>query len=236
MEIPDEHEHLTGTHIFEKFYEPALRTILKPFFFASIGFAIPISNMFTGSIVWRGLVYTIIMLIAKLACGLCLIRLSTPLLPTQALKKILQRHTPEHLPWPFRTRHPAATNPERDESPPQTSPVATADRSNDKNKSKVPRVVSLYPAAMLGSAMVARGEIGFLISSVAESEGIFGEPGEGGSSELYLVVTWAILLCTLLGPIAIGTLTKRVRRLQALERSKKTGRPDPLGMWGVTAG
>lgn len=86
---------------------------------------------------------------------------------------------------------------------------------------------------MLGSAMVARGEIGFLISSVAESNGVFGTSSAGGSSELYLIVTWAILLCTLIGPVAVGSMAKRVKRLQLEERNHAAGKSDPLGIWGM---
>ena len=85
---------------------------------------------------------------------------------------------------------------------------------------------------MLGSAMVARGEIGFLISSLAESNGIFGTTQGGESSDIFLVATWAILLCTIVGPISIGTMVNRVRRLQKA-RVSDTAKPDPLGGWGV---
>ena len=81
--------------------------------------------------------------------------------------------------------------------------------------------------------MVARGEIGFLISSVAESNGVFGAAESGGSSELFLIVTWAILICTLLGPVTVGLMVRRVKRLQEGERDKRSGREDPLGVWGV---
>ena len=88
---------------------------------------------------------------------------------------------------------------------------------------------------MLGTAMVARGEIGFLISSVAESTGIYGASGDDATSELFLVVTWAILICTILGPLVVGMLTKRVKRLQETDRRKgnQSGKVDPLGIWGV---
>ncbi|KAJ3497580.1 hypothetical protein NLG97_g1791 [Lecanicillium saksenae] len=63
--------------------------------------------------------------------------------------------------------------------------------------------LSIYPASILGCAMMARGEIGFLISSIAESEGIFRDDGEVNSnSKLFLCVTWAIVLCTVVGPLA----------------------------------
>ena len=81
--------------------------------------------------------------------------------------------------------------------------------------------------------MVARGEIGFLISSVAESNGIYNNDGDDGTSELFLVITWAILMCTVLGPVTVGLLVRRVKRLQEVERSRRTGKEDPLGIWGV---
>lgn len=91
--------------------------------------------------------------------------------------------------------------------------------------------------------MVARGEIGFLISAIAASNGIFtakekesagGSNDVGLASDVYLIVTWAILLCTVVGPLALGFLAKRVKRLQ--EERRQTGmhgREDPLGAWGV---
>lgn len=80
--------------------------------------------------------------------------------------------------------------------------------------------------------MVARGEIGFLISSLAESNGVFGTVEGEGSSDIFLVATWAILLCTIIGPVSIGAMTNRVRRLQKV-RGTNTTKPDPLGGWGV---
>ncbi|KAF7188079.1 High-affinity Na(+)/H(+) antiporter NhaS3 [Pseudocercospora fuligena] len=237
---PDLYDSLTGMAIFDKYYSGALQTILKPFFFASIGFAIPISQMFTSSILWRGFVYTILMLFAKLICGLFLVRFATPLIPIQALSKRFRKSMSSCWPWPFRTGK-AAITPSPTSQIAHVAPAQRQERSlsqerqqnSSRKRPHVPKPISLYPAALLGSAMVARGEIGFLISSVAESDGVFGSDGEEGSSELFLVVTWAILLCTLLGPIAVGLMVKRVKRLQERERSKQTGKDDPLGIWGV---
>ena len=98
---------------------------------------------------------------------------------------------------------------------------------------RLPRPKSLYPASILGCAMVARGEIGFLISAVAESRGIFSSAGGDGTSELFLIITWAIMLCTIVGPIGVGLLTRRVRKLQLMERDCSEERADPLGIWGI---
>jgi hypothetical protein len=89
---------------------------------------------------------------------------------------------------------------------------------------------SLYPASILALAMTAHGEIGYLIASLAESNSIFGNTSES-SSETYLVVIWAISLCTLVGPISVGTLVKRVKSLQ--QNRANSGGPDPLGVWGI---
>ncbi|KAK1954681.1 sodium/hydrogen exchanger family protein [Colletotrichum sublineola] len=76
--------------------------------------------------------------------------------------------------------------------------------------------VSIYPACILGFAMVARGEIGYLISALAESTGVFS--GRSGAqdelSEMFLIVTWAITLCTIVGPVCVGLLVNRVKRLE----------------------
>lgn len=109
---------------------------------------------------------------------------------------------------------------------------------------------SLYPASILGCAMTARGEIGFLISSIAESNGVFSASSSSSSSsslstsstqtkrsssDIFLVVTWAIVLCTILGPLAVGLIVQRVHRLQrGLEKHGQVVRQGVLGVWGVS--
>ncbi|KAK5133556.1 hypothetical protein LTR08_007595 [Meristemomyces frigidus] len=238
----------TGVAVYKRYYAPAVRAILKPFFFASIGFSIPVTKMFSGGVVWRGVVYAALMAVGKLLCGLCLVRIEgLPLLKIGC--------------WPFFRTHAAESSAAEKTAPSATDagiaprddeiiqPTAAADRENEapaprtssatqansssRKGAAPPKPRSLYPATMLGSAMMARGEIGFLIASVAESSGVYSSGSGETSSELYLVVTWAVLLCTIVGPVAVGLLVKRVRRLQALERSESTGRADPLGVWGV---
>lgn len=97
----------------------------------------------------------------------------------------------------------------------------------------LPRPKSLYPAALLGSAMVARGEIGFLIAAIADSIGVFSAVSNGDVEELYLVVIWAIMLCTIIGPVTVGVLSRVLRQHQRDERAKADGKTDPLGIWGI---
>ncbi|KAK0124382.1 hypothetical protein ONS95_009345 [Cadophora gregata] len=259
----------TGAAVFHAYYKIALQRILKPFFFASIGFAIPITDMFKGSVVWRGIVYTILMLLAKLVTGVWLVRLDisrpTPYIP-KALRSILRFPascmgiTTSKESSKGKSRGDAAAGQEgmelsqkaaskkqddrvpptqtTDQSPHASTPTPTSTTPHSSPSQAAPKInkpLSLYPAAMLGTAMTARGEIGFLIASLAETTGLFSPSGEPSSqsSEIYLVVTWAIVLCTIIGPLGIGTLVKRVRRLQKERKEGRSVGADPLGIWGV---
>lgn len=247
---------ITGIYVYDTYFKPAVESILKPFFFASIGFSIPITRMFGGSTVWKGFVYAALMIFAKLLCGLALVRIASmsplksyikSIWPTkkrpQKGGKALKQAKGARGSVPLETIPATARNASASSAfeaptggePRSTSECNTANMSRKRNVPPAAR--SLYPSLMLGSAMVARGEIGFLISSVAESTGVFGAATDGGSSELFLVVTWAILICTLIGPVSIGLLVRRVKRLQLLERErgKGSGKGDPLGIWGVVA-
>ncbi|KAI9704534.1 MAG: hypothetical protein M1820_005608 [Bogoriella megaspora] len=170
---------LTGVYVYEKYYSQPLNKILKPFFFASIGFSIPITQMFSGAVVWRGIIYSILMILGKLLCGIWLIG-----------------HTDATV---FTPNYP--------------EPEARR---------------SVYPAAILGSAMVARGEIGFLVSSLAAGNGIF--DSTKNTADIFLIVTWAIVLCTVAGPVAVGLLMRRLKTLQ----KERQGRLARRGSgWGV---
>jgi hypothetical protein len=60
---------------------------------------------------------------------------------------------------------------------------------------------SVYPALIVGLSMVSRGEIGFLIANIGVSTSIL-------SAKVFIVTIWAILLNTILGPIAVGLMVK----------------------------
>ena len=111
----------------------------------------------------------------------------------------------------------------------QPSPITTL---TQKTWIKLTSPLSLYPASVLGLAMVARGEIGCLIASLAESKGIFVQAGvestDEHSSDIYLIIVWAITLCTLQAPITVGLLVRRVKKSQASKR-KGAEALDPLG-------
>lgn len=214
--------------------------------------------MFRGSIVWRGIVYSILMTFGKMVTGIWLVRFSSVSIPNPVsiFKKFAtfsrqaklsrktkeKRKAKENQPQlelkcqPARnptanhqgeSSHKSASPPMRDEN------LATP--QNENNSSLPPKPKSLYPPAILGLAMIARGEVGYLISSLAESQGIFSTQESGSStsssSEIYLVIIWAISICTLIGPICVGTLVRRVKKVQKTRFN--SGTPDPLGAWGL---
>jgi Kef-type K+ transport system membrane component KefB len=220
-------EDTSGTAVYERYYQQAVSRILQPLFFASIGFSIPITRMFRGSIVWRGIVYTILMVIGKFVCGLWLLRFS--LVPLKDSGKMLAKRLPSlpHL-W---GKKDSALQP----TGAQEGQRATGTQIN-RHTSPAQKPFSLHPPLILACAMTARGEIGFLISSVAESNGVFssGQEKPGSNSDVFLIVTWAIVLCTVLGPLGVGLSVRRVKRLEEKKNRQQegTGR-DVLGVWGV---
>jgi hypothetical protein len=89
--------------------------------------------------------------------------------------------------------------------------------------------------------MVSRGEIGYLISAVAEGGGIFSEDivqrnaPVGEPSDIFLIVTWAITLCTIIGPLSMGFLVGRLRKLESkTSQVSPEERVNVLGPWGVS--
>ncbi|KAI0104513.1 Sodium/hydrogen exchanger family-domain-containing protein [Daldinia grandis] len=260
----------TALGIYEVYYSQAVTRVLKPLFFASIGFSIPISDMFSGEVVWRGVIYGILMAIGKMMCGLWLVRfpLSANDLARAFVSFISSRY--RALFSRFRRLRKANGSSSAKTTVPtegvQLEPVAATtpqpvgseasdgvvDSSGEIAQQRVsqsriddnsqgtttpPKPLSLYPAAIVSCAMVARGEIGFLISAVAESEGVFRQPSDSrneGASELFLIVTWAIVLCTIFGPICVGVLVRRVKKLEARAAgTAERGTKNVLGVWGV---
>ena len=55
----------TFVHTFEKYFLGAQTYVLQPMFFASIGFAIPFKKLWTAQAFWKGLVFSILMVIGK---------------------------------------------------------------------------------------------------------------------------------------------------------------------------
>lgn len=232
QEEPEIEDKTCGTVVYERYYQQAVSRILQPFFFASIGFSIPITHMFRGSIVWRGIVYTILMAAAKIVCGLWLVRFSLEPLK-DSLSKISAKPRLPSIPHLWGKKDGRICRPR-----PESAQEGQHDTTRQANchDSPAPKPFSLHPPVILACAMTARGEIGFLISSVAESNGVFspGQQERESNSDMFLIVTWAIVLCTILGPLGVGLSVRRVKRLEEKKNREHegTGR-DVLGVWGV---
>ncbi|KAK2037312.1 sodium/hydrogen exchanger family protein [Colletotrichum somersetense] len=246
----------SGVEVYEHYYGKAVENVLKPFFFASIGFSVPITRMFSGPVLWRGAVYTILMMMGKIICGVWLLSFASPLQTLQRLaknvsgasKKQSQKLAPGAQCGGVRTDAPL--NDEISLQPgqqleqdgqageaPLQPPNTRQGKSTPSNASPGPEMpVSIYPACILGFAMISRGEIGYLISALAESTGVFngGSGAQNQPSEMFLIVTWAITLCTIVGPVCVGLLVNRVKRLETQHgRGNKGGGRNVLGAWGV---
>jgi Kef-type K+ transport system membrane component KefB len=61
-------EHWSPHYSFERIV-PVQNRVLSPFFFASIGAAIPVRSLFLATTAWRGILYSTLMVVAKIAAG-----------------------------------------------------------------------------------------------------------------------------------------------------------------------
>lgn len=134
-EAVPEHDHgFVGA--FEKYITPLLAYFLLPVFFGSIGYCIPFIPLWRGRIIWRGIVYAILMILGKMFCGLWLIV------------------------WASKSSGGALG------SSPQSGDIDLAVGSDERlaetGKTGKAKWIGLKASAMLGMAMIARGEIGLL--------------------------------------------------------------------------
>ena len=227
--------------------------------------------MFAGAVVWRGVVFTILMLIGKLVTGVWLIRIAVPSDSTATEIKAFLNHLSVPQWSCFGLTRSAKSSKSEAMNAAENSgskampdvcitlttcgekgPRQSSDRPSQSASAKprscvineapqvtasMTRLRSSYPASIVETAMMARGEIGFFIAALAESIGIFAPHNdsaarEESSSKIYLVVIWAVVLCTVIAPVSVGLLVRRVKELQR-QRREHGGGEDPLGIWGV---
>ncbi|KAK4677815.1 hypothetical protein QC764_302170 [Podospora pseudoanserina] len=156
---PSELETTSFVTTFEYYLSGPQKFILQPLFFASIGFAIPFGELWTGEVIWKGVVFTILMVLSKLVVGL--------VVPAWDMFSAVGFLKP--------------------------APPANERMSAD-----------WAPATLLGTAMVARGEIGLLIIQIGLNETPF------LTRKAFVVGVWAIVLNTIIGPVSVGVLLEKV--------------------------
>lgn len=169
----------TFVHTFECYCLDAQQYVLAPLFFASIGFAIPFLDLWTGEAIWKGVVYTLLMLVGKCIVGMWI--------PIWSLAK----HDPQKA-QQAHGQDSAAESGRLEKS--HSSPCSPT------RKAVLKRAVS--PAVLLGMAMVARGEIGLLIVEIGYNNTPY------VSAEGFITAIWAILLNTIIGPICVGLIVR----------------------------
>ncbi|KAI0829235.1 hypothetical protein BC628DRAFT_1408747 [Trametes gibbosa] len=222
---------------FVRLVGPLQEYVLLPLFFASIGFAIPFLDLWRPVMIWRGIVYSILMCLAKLAVGVPILLYGPYLHYSPLFWAAFRRRASSSLSnvratLPFSSHRADRTAPRDEERFPRSSTLTVRDPGiQEKNHAidadatslgsndpiRVPSThraaTSIPAAAFMGAAMVARGEIGLLIAQLARggSEHAPGGSGVEGvlSEEPFLLCIWAILLCTLVGPVALGYFVRR---------------------------
>ncbi|KAJ8066291.1 hypothetical protein OCU04_005371 [Sclerotinia nivalis] len=73
-----------------------------------------------------------------------------------------------------------------------------------------------FEALLVGFAMVARGEIAFLIASLSQSSGTLllknrNNTTVASGEAVFLVIVWAVVICTIAGPVVVGILVRRLK-------------------------
>jgi hypothetical protein len=155
--------------------------------------------MFQGSIVWKGIVYAILMTTAKgFVCLVIYYEYFSNWL--SACKKPMTARTTRHIPLrPISRHHP--------------EPTRVIEAEVEQIPSSPPHAIAM----LVGFAMIARGEIGFLIA-LSQSSGTLtlknrdGSDAQSSGEEIFLVIVWAVVLCTIAGPVGVGVIVRRLRQ------------------------
>ncbi|GAA5896944.1 cation:proton antiporter [Sporobolomyces salmoneus] len=192
---------------YQLYIEPLQTYILVPFFFGSIGYSIPFLELWTGQIVWKGIVYSILMLLGKLLVGGCIVLndlILPPKAPTGGGTKSGKEEEKNSS-----TSTPTNTLAERGSHDKESLPLSTPS-STERTRRETFMKETLPASAFLGTALVARGEIGILVLQVAYNSSSSSSSNSTRvlGTEAYLVSIWAVTICTILGPIGFGRLVK----------------------------
>uniref|UniRef100_V5EUC9 Cation/H+ exchanger transmembrane domain-containing protein n=1 Tax=Kalmanozyma brasiliensis (strain GHG001) TaxID=1365824 RepID=V5EUC9_KALBG len=181
-------------------------TILMPFFFSSIGSAIPVKSMFEGKTVWRGVIFAGLMAFAKVCAGGWIYVADWLEQKMEDRAGRADRRKQKQL---ADTRQAVTQDGSIEMQGEASNEEGSIIRAAEAAAPKQP----VWPAALfLGTALMSRGEIGFLIINLASQEGLVNE-------QAFNVATWAIVLNTLAGPMSIGILMRTQHGQDIIRRS-----------------
>ncbi|KAL1747114.1 Cation/H+ exchanger, partial [Schizophyllum fasciatum] len=176
---------------YEGLLAPVQNQFLAPLFFASVGVALPIRSLGrvqgSSAVVWKGLVFSVLMVLCKAAVGVWML-----LWPDAAAGRG----------WFGARRGGASVAPYQDQEQEGRGQEEEVRSEKDARRSR------LWNAALLGMAMVPRGEIALIVAQLARP---LLSPGEEGDSEPFAVVIWAVLVTTVGGALGIGLMLSKRR-------------------------
>lgn len=229
-----ENANTTGNPILATFHSHLAHTLLtpllSPLFFASIGASIPVNQFFTiylagarasdGSVqmlrshrvVWRGMVYSVLMILAKMVTGIWVFlfwkRLDS--IETQGDQEASESKG-----------NVEATMREGDDTRKALEEfVTTPSQSNTvrSTPSPVPKGLTPTPpsrssvALLLGLAMVARGEIALIVAQLARPLLVLADATlDTTSEEPFVIVMWAVMLTTFGGALGVGWVIRATK-------------------------
>ncbi|CAO3697338.1 unnamed protein product [Umbelopsis ramanniana] len=176
--------------VFQEHFSQLQNILFEPLFFASIGFAIPFFDLFDATVAWRGVAFGFISVLTKSLTGLWILLWSS-----------FQTCSTDSLELEASTER---SEPQGSESGQEAKSFRNLcfPKTNNRNHWQLPDEHSILAAVLLGTSMIARGEVGLLIANLAYSE------GGPLHQESFLVCIWAILICTVIGPVGVGTLAR----------------------------
>ncbi|KAF9045546.1 Sodium/hydrogen exchanger family-domain-containing protein [Panaeolus papilionaceus] len=202
--------HPTHTS-FTTYIAPFLNGFLSPLFFASVDSALLIRSLFSSStsgvdigarVVWRGIVYSVFMMLTKVAAGLWIL-----VWPSAKVGGITNQA--DTLPSSSNgTATPPTTQPEPRHSQlghgrttARDLPSSTLSRRPFRPQEPKRSQSALF----LGLALVARGEIALIVAQLGKP--LITGP-QGDDEEAFAIVLWAVLLSTIGGALSVGVLLK----------------------------
>ncbi|KAJ7121038.1 Cation/H+ exchanger [Mycena epipterygia] len=182
---------------FHQHIMPLLQAFFSPLFFASIGSALPIRSlgMVDGShrVVWRGIVYSILMGFAKVLVGLWMLVWPNPAARRGWFGHRLHRGIVDE------DIDGTIGEPVTNQNGPPISPPSPSNFTPARS------------AALVGLAMIARGEIALIVAEIARP--LLGISSSDQTSEPFAIVIWATLLNTAGGAILVGFLLRERKDL-----------------------
>lgn len=170
--------------------------------------------MWSGQVLWKGAVFSLVMFLAKFILGPMVvfmdalwIRLFQP--PVLSVNKDAETATMEQS---QAIQSPQTFTTEVSLEPPPVSPLSNYSTLNPEKLSEGPKSLwkSFFSpvAVFFGMGLVARGEVCIMMIQLAHG---YGNDGERKmiDTELFLVSMWAIIVCTVVGPLLMSLWVRR---------------------------